>query len=51
MPNLSKTMLNEEIDYAMDNYKINESSRDDNTGSSDKIEQSMNKSNGIRNYK
>jgi len=44
-------MLNEEIDYAMDNYKINESSRDDNTSSCDKIEQSMNKSNGIRNYK
>ncbi len=54
MPNLSKTTLNEEIDYDLYNYKINESSKvdqEDTFSPTNKTNQSIHKFVSIKNFR
>lgn len=50
MPNLSKTTLEGEIDYELDNYKLNESSKLDSNQSCDNIDTSISKFKSIGSY-
>ena len=49
-PNMSKTTLNDEIDYSLAGYKVNESSIADITPSSDKLELGERKFKSIKSY-
>lgn len=50
MPDLSRTSLGWEIEYDLDNYKLNESSKADVTPSSDRIDTSSIKFKSISYY-